>query len=102
MPASLVHQLRPKDGFNRLDEKKIFKFIAPAAAGPGDGAGAAVVTVNHTFGEIARLPDRLLVMEEGRFVVDDSPEALRARMKKVVGRGPLPGRCRCSGRQAVA
>ncbi len=51
---------------------------------------AAVVTVNHTFGEIERLPERVLVMEGGRFVIDEAPEALRGRMKKVVGREPLP------------
>lgn len=89
----VLHTLDP---FIRdLFVEALIEFIAPAAAGPGDGAGAAVVTVNHTFGEIARLPDRLLVMEEGRFVVDDSPEALRARMKKVVGRGPLPAALPC-------
>ena len=55
----------------------------------------AVLTVNHTFGEIERLPDRVLVMERGRFVVDESPEALRGRMKKVVSRGPLPETLPC-------
>jgi ABC-2 type transport system ATP-binding protein len=51
---------------------------------------AAVLTVNHTFGEIERLPERVLVMEEGRFVIDESPETLRAKMKKVVSRESLP------------
>lgn len=55
----------------------------------------AVLTVNHNFSEIERLPERVLVMEQGRFVVDETPEALRARMKKVVGRGPLPEALPC-------
>lgn len=56
---------------------------------------AAVVTVNHTFSEIERLPDRVLVMEGGTFAVDEAAEALRARVKKVVGRDPLPAALPC-------
>lgn len=56
---------------------------------------AAVVTVNHVFSEIERLPDRVLVMEEGRFAVDAPPDELRAGMKKVTGRGPLPAALPC-------
>jgi ABC-2 type transport system ATP-binding protein len=56
---------------------------------------AAVVTVNHTFSEIEKLPDRVLVMEGGSFAVDETAEALRSRVKKVVGRGPLPAALPC-------
>jgi ABC-type multidrug transport system ATPase subunit len=56
---------------------------------------AAVLTVNHTFGEIERLPERVLIMDDGRFIVDEAPEALRGRMKKVVSRGPLPETLPC-------
>ena len=55
----------------------------------------AVLTVNHTFGEIERLPERVLVMEQGRFIVDQTPEALRAAMKKVVSREALPETIPC-------
>jgi len=51
---------------------------------------AAVLTVNHTFSDIERIPERVLVMEGGRFVIDDMTEALRGKMKKVVSREPLP------------
>ena len=51
---------------------------------------ATVLTVNHTFSEIERLPERVLVMDGGRFVVDETAEALPGQMKKVVGRDPLP------------
>ncbi len=51
---------------------------------------AAVLTVNHTFGEIERLPDRVLVMADGRFIIDETPEKLRGLMKKIVSRGLLP------------
>jgi len=56
---------------------------------------AAVLTVNHTFGEIERLPDRVLVMEEGRFIIDETPEALRGLMKKIVSRESLPDGVPC-------
>ena len=56
---------------------------------------AAVVTVNHTFSEIERLPDRVLVMASGRFIIDGTPEALRGLMKKIVSREPLPGGVPC-------
>ncbi len=61
---------------------------------------AAVVTVNHTFSEIERLPDRVLVMADGRFIVDGTPEELRGLMKKIVGREPLPGGVPCFFRKA--
>jgi ABC-2 type transport system ATP-binding protein len=56
---------------------------------------AAVLTVNHTFSEIERIPDRVLVMEEGRFAVDEAAESLRGKMKKVTGREPLPAALPC-------
>jgi ABC-type multidrug transport system ATPase subunit len=56
---------------------------------------AAVLTVNHTFGEIERLPERVLVMDEGRFIIDESPETLRGKMKKVVSRETLPAGLPC-------
>jgi ABC-2 type transport system ATP-binding protein len=56
---------------------------------------AAVLTVNHTFSEIERIPERVLVMEGGRFVIDDTTEALRGKMKKVISRDPLPEALPC-------
>ena len=56
---------------------------------------AAVLTVNHTFSEIDRIPERVLVMDEGRFIIDETTEALRVKMKKVIGREPLPAGLPC-------
>jgi ABC-2 type transport system ATP-binding protein len=56
---------------------------------------ATVLTVNHTFSEIERIPERVLVMDEGRFVIDETTEALRGKMKKVVSRDPLPDSLPC-------
>jgi ABC-2 type transport system ATP-binding protein len=60
----------------------------------------AVLTVNHTFSEIERLPDRVLVMEQGRFIIDETPEALRGLMKKVVSREMLPEGVPCFFKKA--
>ncbi len=43
-----------------------------------------VVMVNHTFSEIEKIPERVLVMERGRFIVDEKIEALGEKLKKVV------------------
>ncbi|MCX6557380.1 MAG: ATP-binding cassette domain-containing protein [Candidatus Aminicenantes bacterium] len=56
---------------------------------------ATVLTVNHTFSEIERIPERVLVMDEGRFVIDETTEVLRNQMKKVVSREPLPETLPC-------
>ncbi len=56
---------------------------------------AAVLTVNHTFGEIEKIPDRVLVMEEGRFIIDEAPETLCGLMKKIVSRETLPDGVPC-------
>ncbi|MBN2400455.1 MAG: ATP-binding cassette domain-containing protein [Candidatus Aminicenantes bacterium] len=56
---------------------------------------ATVLTVNHTFSEIEKIPERLLVMDGGRFVVDEPTEALGGLMKKVISREPLPEALPC-------
>jgi ABC-type multidrug transport system ATPase subunit len=43
-----------------------------------------VVMVNHTFSEIEKIPERVLIMEKGRFIVDEKVEALGEKLKKVV------------------
>jgi ABC-2 type transport system ATP-binding protein len=42
-----------------------------------------VIAVNHTFSEIEKIPGRVLVMEEGRFIIDEKTEALRTKVKKI-------------------
>ncbi len=56
---------------------------------------ATVLMVNHTFSEIERIPERVLVMDEGRFVIDETAEVLRGKMKKVVCRDLLPEALPC-------
>ncbi len=42
-----------------------------------------VIAVNHSFSEIEKIPDRVLVMEQGCFVIDEATEALRTKIKKI-------------------
>ncbi|MBU4404192.1 MAG: ABC transporter ATP-binding protein [Candidatus Aminicenantes bacterium] len=56
---------------------------------------ATVLTVNHTFSEIEKIPERVLVMDDGKFVIDETSEALRGKMKKIVSRDPLPETLPC-------
>ncbi|MDQ1354782.1 MAG: ATP-binding cassette protein [Acidobacteriota bacterium] len=42
-----------------------------------------VIAVNHTFSEIEKIPDRVLVMENGRFIIDEKTDALREKVKKI-------------------
>ena len=60
-----------------------------------EASRATVLTVNHTFGEIEKIPERVLVMDDGKFVIDQTSEELRGLMKKVVAPGPLPAALPC-------
>lgn len=42
-----------------------------------------VIAVNHTFTEIEKIPERVLVMEDGHFIIDEKTETLRTKVKKV-------------------
>ena len=55
-----------------------------------DRCGTTVFMVNHTFSEIERIPERVLVMADGRFIVDEKSEVLAARLKKVISNAEIP------------
>jgi len=56
-----------------------------------DRYNATVITVNHSFMEIENIPNRVLIMEGGRFVLDESTEALKGKIKKVETNFDIPG-----------
>ena len=56
-----------------------------------DRCGTTVFMINHTFSEIERIPERVLVMADGRFVVDEKSEVLAAKLKKVISNKEIPG-----------
>ncbi len=45
-----------------------------------DDAGVTIVLTTHYLEEADALADRILVMDDGRVVADDTPEALKARL----------------------
>lgn len=42
-----------------------------------------VIAINHTFTEIEKIPERVLVMENGGFIIDEKTETLREKVKKI-------------------
>lgn len=56
-----------------------------------DRCGTTVFMVNHTFSEIERIPERVLVMADGQFIVDEKSDVLAAKLKKVISKKDLPG-----------
>ncbi|MCP5103827.1 MAG: ABC transporter ATP-binding protein [bacterium] len=49
-----------------------------------DDINTSVIMVNHTFSDTGRIPERVLIMEESRFVFDENSEDLNRKMKKIV------------------
>jgi ABC-2 type transport system ATP-binding protein len=56
---------------------------------------ATVIMVNHTFSEIEKIPERILVMEKGQFILDERTETLRGKIKKVESDTPIPENIPC-------
>ncbi len=54
-----------------------------------------VIMVNHTFSEVEKIPERILIMEKGRFILDEKTEDLRAKIKKVTAREPISAELPC-------
>ncbi|MCP4213780.1 MAG: ABC transporter ATP-binding protein [bacterium] len=48
-----------------------------------DVRGTTVVAVNHTFAEIERIPDTVMIMEDGKIALNEKTEALRTKVKKI-------------------
>jgi ABC-2 type transport system ATP-binding protein len=56
-----------------------------------DRFNATVITVNHSFSEIETIPNRVLIMENGRFILDEATETLKQKIKKVETNVDIPG-----------
>jgi ABC-type multidrug transport system ATPase subunit len=54
-----------------------------------DRCFTTVVFVNHTFSEVEKIPERVLVMADGRFILDERAEELGMRLKKVVAESEI-------------
>ena len=55
-----------------------------------DRFNATVIAVNHSFSEIETIPSRVLIMENGRFILDEKTDALKEKIKKIESPQELP------------
>lgn len=55
-----------------------------------DEIKTAVIMVNHVLSDTAQLPERIVIMDEGRIILDERREELLAKVKKIRGEAPLP------------
>jgi len=58
--------------------------------GAMDDLKTAVIMVNHTLSDTAEIPERVLIMDGGRILLDERRGDLTAKVKKVAGDGALP------------
>jgi len=54
-----------------------------------------VIMVNHTFSEIEKIPERVLVLEKGRFILDEKTEGLKDRIKIIESESPIDDMIPC-------
>lgn len=65
------------------------KFLE-TAIGAMDELKTAVIMVNHILSDTAEIPERVLIMDGGRILLDERREDLIAKVKKVAGDAALP------------
>jgi ABC-2 type transport system ATP-binding protein len=65
------------------------KFLE-AVIGAMDELKTAVVMVNHTLSDTAQIPERVLIMDDGRIVLDERRESLERSVKRFSGEADLP------------
>ncbi|MDD8027095.1 MAG: ABC transporter ATP-binding protein [Acidobacteriota bacterium] len=58
--------------------------------GAMDELKTAVIMVNHTLSDTAEIPERVLIMAEGRIILDERRDDLMAKVKKIAGDAELP------------
>ncbi len=85
----------PAAGLSHGDTAKLGALLRRIA-----GAGIAVILVEHDMSLVMGVSDRVVVLDAGRKIADDTPEAVRkdAQVKKAyLGEGGLEGRARAKG-----
>lgn len=55
-----------------------------------DRCQTTVIMVNHTFSEIEKIPERVLVMEKGQFILDEKTENLSEKIKRIECDAEIP------------
>ena len=59
------------------------------------GSQTTVIMVNHTFSEIEKIPERVLVMEKGQFILDERTENLSEKIMKIESDSQIPQEIPC-------
>jgi ABC-2 type transport system ATP-binding protein len=60
-----------------------------------DGLQTTIIMINHTFSEIEKIPERVLLMENGQFILDEKSETLGEKIKKVVSESEISKEIPC-------
>jgi ABC-type multidrug transport system ATPase subunit len=60
-----------------------------------DRSKTTVIMVNHTFSEIEKIPERVLVMEKGQFILDEKAENLGEKIKRIESNSEIPEEMLC-------
>jgi len=50
---------------------------------------STLIMVNHSFSEMGRIPERVLIMQDGQLILDEQREELNKKMKKAVSEQKL-------------
>jgi len=60
-----------------------------------DRLQTTIIMINHTFSEIEKIPERVLLMENGQFILDEKSETLGEKIKKVVSESEISKEIPC-------
>lgn len=55
-----------------------------------DEGETTIIMVNHTFAETGRIPERVIIMDEGEIIIDEERETLLSKVKKISSDMPEP------------
>ncbi len=53
-----------------------------------DESGTTLIMVNHTFSDTGKIPERVIIMDEGMIIIDEKREKLLSRVKKISSEMP--------------
>jgi len=54
-----------------------------------DGSNTTIIMVNHTFAETGKIPERVIIMDEGEIIIDEERETLLSKVKKISSDMPV-------------
>jgi ABC-2 type transport system ATP-binding protein len=49
-----------------------------------DSFNTTVIMVNHTFSDMGRIPERVLILEDGSFILDEKTDELTGKVRKII------------------